>query len=239
MRVAICDGNEADRLYCRRQIEKLAQKHHLEVEIQLYKKGSELLFHLEDVKKYADIIYLDIGMEGMSGEEVACRLREKGCTSELIFFTASKKYYGFAFDVGAFHYLVKGSVPESKFEEIFLGAVRSAEVKRRGYIMCSGVGGYRNIDIWSIRYFQVVGRIVTVYYDKKKEFNFSSPISRLESRLTDHGFVRVHRAYLVSMAWVKSITCKELLLRSGETIPIGKSYYAALKQSLNEYCVRV
>lgn len=232
MRIAICDDDEIQRLRCRRQIERLAEVHNIEVEIALYGKGEELLFHLEDVKKYADIIYLDMSMKGMEGVSVAHRLRERGCTSELIFFTISKEYYSSAFDVGALHYIVKGVTPDFKFEEIFLRAVRAAEEKKREYIMCSGAGEYRNIDIRSIRYFQVVRRIVTVYYGKKDEFSFYSTFGKIVNRLDDYGFIRIHRSYLVSTEWVRTISYKEVVLHTGETLPVGRSYYTDLKAAM-------
>lgn len=235
MRIAICDDDKIEQEHCLQQLKQLAVKHQLEVEFELYKSGREILFHLEDVKKYADIIYLDMSMEGMTGDEVAHRLRERGCTSELIFFTVSKEYYSSAFDVGAFHYVIKGATPGFKFEEIFLRAVHIVQEKQKAYIMCAGAGEYRNIDIQVIRYFQVVKRIMTVYYGQQEEFSFYSTIGKVENRLTDYDFVRVHRAYLVSLKWIRSVAYQEVVLRTGEVLPVGRSYYKDLKKAMDEY----
>lgn len=224
-----------ERQRCCRKIEQLAEVHDIEVELELYGKGEELLFHLDDAKNYADIIYLDMSMTGMEGVSVAHRLRERGCTSELIFFTISREYYSAAFDVGALHYVVKGETPEYKFEEIFLRAVRAAEEKQREYIMCSGAGEYRNIEIRSIRYFQVVKRIVTVFYGKKEEFSFYSTFGKIENRLSDYGFVRIHRSYLVSTEWIRTISYQEIVLSSGERLPVGRTYYGSLKDAMDKY----
>lgn len=238
MKIAICDDDEMEQRHCLEQLEQLAEKHHLEVEFELYKSGREILFHLEDSKKHADIIYLDMSMEGLTGDAVAHRLRERGCTSELIFFTVSKEYYTSAFDVGAFHYVIKGATPGFKFEEIFLRAAAAAEEKQKEYIMCVGAGEYQNIDIQSIRYFQVVKRIMTVYYDKQREFSFYSTIGKVENRLSEYDFVRIHRSYLVSLNWIRSITSQEVTLRTGETLPIGRSYYKDLKRVLDQFNIQ-
>lgn len=235
MKIAICDDNEKERQYCQRQIEYLAKVHHIHMDVDLYQKGEELLFHLEDAKKQPDIIYLDMSMPGMSGDVVAHRLRERGCRSELIFFTVSKEYYSSAFDVEAFHYVLKGATPEFKFEEIFLRAVRAAEDRQKEYIMCSGAGEYRNIDITSIRYFQVTKRIVTVYYGEREEFSFYSTFGKIENRLKDYGFIRIQRSYLVSAAWVRTISFREVTLRTGESLPVGRSFYPELKRLMDEF----
>lgn len=235
MRIAICDDDEKERDQCRQTIEELAKAHNLEVEFDLYTSGKELLFHIEDVERYADIIYLDMSMEDKNGEDVAYRLRERGCNSELIFFTVSKQHYESAFDVRAFHYIVKGSTPDYKFEEIFLSAVREAQKKHKEYILCAGAGEYRHIEVRSIRYFTIVKRIVTVCYGKKDEFSFYSTFGKIENKLKDYGFVRVHRSYLVAIGQIRTINNHEVTLQSGETIPIGRIYYADVKEAMDQY----
>ena len=62
-------------------------------------------------------------MNGIQGDEVARKLRDQGCISEIVFFTVSKDYYTTAFDVRALHYVVKGETTVEKFEDIFMQAV--------------------------------------------------------------------------------------------------------------------
>ena len=54
-----------------------------------------------------DILFLDIQMPGMDGMETARILRQKNEKMVLIFVTAVEEYVFQAFDVAAFHYLVK------------------------------------------------------------------------------------------------------------------------------------
>lgn len=235
MLIAICDDNQAEREQCKMRLAHLASVHSLDVEFSLYKKGEELLFHLQGVKEQPDIIYLDMRLDGMRGDEVASRLRTQGCTSEIVFITISKDFYGPAFDVRALHYIVKGETTDAKFNEIFLRAVETVRDKHTAYIMCTGAGEFRNIEIRKIRCFQVVKRIVTVFYGAEGEFSFYSTIGKIEMRLNNYGFVRIHRSYLVAVKHIRTISFKEVTLDNGEILPVGRSYYNDLKQKMAEY----
>ena len=86
-----------------------------------YGSGEALLFS----QGYADIIFLDIRMKGENGVETARRLRKQHNNSILIFVTALKEYVFEAFDVSAFHYLLK-PLEATRFQQVLLRAVQEA-----------------------------------------------------------------------------------------------------------------
>ncbi|MGL5437019.1 MAG: LytR/AlgR family response regulator transcription factor [Lachnospiraceae bacterium] len=235
MIIAICDDNEQDRNTCKKQLRQLSLRHGVEMQFLIYQSGEELLFRLQDAKNQPDVIYLDMRMEGISGDEIARQLRKRDITSELVFYTVSKDYYTSAFDVKALHYIVKGETTKEKFEEIFLQALETVKQKQAEYIVCSGAGEFRNIEIKRIRCFEVIKRIITVYYDPSEEFSFYSTIGKIELRLQDYDFIRIHRAYLVSLFHIRSISFKEVVMINGKALPVGRSYYPELKRRMAEY----
>ena len=85
----------------------------------LFESGQKLL--TTDFR--ADIIFLDVDMPSPNGIETAKRLREEGCEAVIVFVTALREYVFDAFDVGAFHYLVK-PFNEDKFREVLGKAVK-------------------------------------------------------------------------------------------------------------------
>lgn len=99
--------------------------------METYAAAEELLA----AKEQFDIVFLDIKMEGLNGIEAAKKLRERnsyGIQEEtvLIFVTGAREYVFEAFDVTAFHYLLKPP-EEKKLIEVFDRAVKEAE-KRKG-----------------------------------------------------------------------------------------------------------
>lgn len=121
IRIAIVD----DEKVIREQIKKLIEKKQAESIIDTYSSGEELLMN----EKCYDIVFLDIQMNGMNGIDTARALRQKTEDNVLIFITGVKEYVFDAFDVAAFHYLIK-PIQESKFRIVYDRAVLEAGKKK-------------------------------------------------------------------------------------------------------------
>lgn len=114
MRIAVCDDEKEVQMLLSSKIERL----YPEVSVVCYGSGEELLL----AEEVFDILLLDIQMAGRNGMETAVELRKKNRDTILIFITALEEYVFQAFDVGAFHYLVKPFTDE-KFEAVLAAAV--------------------------------------------------------------------------------------------------------------------
>jgi len=215
---------------CRR----ISDRHKFDVEIKGYISGNDLMFDLEDANfsNSLDLLLLDITMPGLNGVDVAREARGLGYTGVIIFITASEDYFRDAFDVGAFHYIVKGE-SMAHFEEVFLKAVDVLKEMDRKEILLSGWGELRRVAISSIEYFEVVSRNIIVYYEGKV-FEFHGHLKKLEEQLASNGFQRIHRNYLVSLMHIKNMTFHEVVMSNGKTLPVGRTYYSELKEAVNK-----
>ena len=231
IKITICDDVEQHRDGCQRMLQYLGAKHKVQLEFVQFEHGDQMLLRMDDPKKAADILYLDVRMPGTNGIVAAEKLRQTGFVGEIIFLTASQKDFLGAFDVGAMNYLIKGICSDERFEQVFLSAVKKVQEKRKDYIMFTGAGESRAISLNSIHYFEIFKRIITVFY-KDSSFEFYSSMSRLENMLLPYGFIRVHRSYLVSVYYVDSLQYDKLTLRDGTEIPVGQSFYRNVKSSL-------
>ena len=99
MNIAVVDDEEA----IREQIGGFIKKRNPDFNISVFDTGEGLLAAGKDF----DIIFLDIQMEGMGGIEAARTLRQSGVDAVVIFITGIREYVFEAFDVSAFHYLLK------------------------------------------------------------------------------------------------------------------------------------
>ncbi|WP_166433430.1 LytTR family transcriptional regulator DNA-binding domain-containing protein [Lacrimispora sphenoides] len=75
---------------------------------------------------------------------------------------------------------------------------------------------------------------MTVYYDNDR-FHFYSTIGKIELRLKDHGFVRVHKSYVAAISHIRNFSFKKITLDTGEVLPVGRYYYADLKREMETY----
>ncbi|MBR1635414.1 MAG: response regulator transcription factor [Lachnospiraceae bacterium] len=199
MRIAICD----DEIIIREDIEKKVRSILPEASIKSYASAGELLSD-ED----PDILLLDIQMDGMNGMEAAKRLREHSSDTVLIFITAMEEYVYEAFDVGAFHYLIKPFTDE-KFKEVLLRAasdIQKRNRKRSGdstrhIIIQDGISRI-SIDTADIIFAEVLNRTVTIHLTNR-DVSYRGSMVELSNQLGD-GFFQTHRSFLVNMKYVTS-----------------------------------
>ena len=223
MKVVLCDDDSrVCEEYTQILQEILAKAKFAPATFEVYDSGVQLLANWQWSNR--DILLLDIRMPERDGIEVANELRKRGYRGEIIFLTVSKEHAFEAFDVDAYHYLVKDEVNRDKVESVFLEAYKEVTERERRYITLSRGGDLRNIAIDSIYYFAMKNRIMTVYYDDE-EFSFYSTMDKIEEILKGQGFTRVHRAYLVATEKSrKAENGKEIHIANGDIIPLGAKY---------------
>ncbi|MDR0490695.1 MAG: response regulator [Oscillospiraceae bacterium] len=229
IRIAMCDDDKMALETYASICSRICSKHGIDAEIKKYESGNDLMFDFDEPKfqNTLDLLFLDISMPGPSGIDIAREARELGFTGIIIFITGSEESYREAFDVGAFHYITKGESVQ-RFEEILLKAVESSRNSDRKEIVLSGWGEIKKLKISSIEYFEIINRIITVHYDNE-EFEFQGSFQKLEEQLADKGFLRIHRNYLVSLSYIKSMTYNEAVMISGKTLPVGRKHHDGLK----------
>ena len=223
MRVVICIPDLEERSFCRKRIESLSKTDGIDLTVNEVKFAENRdinsdLMNFDD----ADLIYIGVD-SNFNGISIAKAIRKAGINAIIVFYTRVKEAVFDAFDVEALHYLVDGQISVSKFDEVFRKAVSRAESRIQASIVLNCAGEQRKILISQIYYFEVFNRIVTVYY-RDGTFEFYSTLTRLEDSLARRGFVRVHRAYLVSERYIASIRQREITLLNGTTIPVGGKY---------------
>lgn len=174
----------------------------------------------------ADIVFMDIGLEGMDGVEAARRLRIVHPDCLLIFVTGLRERIFEAMDAHPFHYLVK-PIDAAAFARVYAEAAQ--EVRRRDttgrrklriHTRMSDVV----VDVAEILYVESRSRKVVIH-TRDRVYEMYGAISALEEELGP-SFYRSHRAYLVNMDHVRSYTREEIRLSNGEGVYLAQKKYA-------------
>ncbi|MCM1254077.1 MAG: LytTR family DNA-binding domain-containing protein [Clostridium sp.] len=232
MKIAVCDDEKIVREDIAGKIKSL----YPQTEIYLYEDGEKLLQSGEAF----DIIFLDIQMDGMSGMEAAKKLREseRGKDAVLIFVTALEEYVYQAFDVEAFHYLVK-PFQKVKFYEVLSAAVKKCGQNRRrldeeekSISIKSGRVTFK-VYIKDIIYAEVFNRKI-ILHKTDGELEFYGKMNDLEKKLGGD-FFRPHRAYLVQLRYVSSYNATSITLENGERIIMAKQKYEEFVKHYFQY----
>lgn len=225
IKIAVVD----DEKQIREQIRKRIQNIQINSHVDTYSTGEELLAG----KKYYDVIFLDIQMDGMNGIETAKKLRAQSAVngtgrkeSILIFITGIKEYVFDAFDVAAFHYLLK-PIQEKKFTMVLERAISEVE-KRKQYnreqFFIKTRTRNLTLDQSSILYIESRAKKVEIH-TVREIIEIYAAISELERQLSG-SFYRCHRGYLVNMAFIAEYDSSSITLSNGEDIILTKDKYS-------------
>ena len=223
LKIAVCDDEKNIRSY----LISLIREQNVTCEITEYASAEE---YLSDGTEH-DLLFLDIELDGaasgMDGMGMARQIREGEQSRQpvIIFVTGHEKYVYDAFDVEAFQYLVK-PVDEQKFAEVFGRAqdriLSEAEQRKKTLVIRHG-GSSKTILLDNIYYMESQGhKIVLSTKDGKTEYY--ARIGELEEELRGR-FCRIHKGYLVNLAFVDEYSKTEILLTNGDKLPLSKYKY--------------
>ena len=226
MRIAICD----DERNIRELIGDKVVKQYPETELVFFSCGEELL--LSDVQ--IELLFLDIQMSGRNGMEIARELRKKDKNVILIFVTAVEEYVFQAFDVGAFHYIVK-PINEAKFMDVLRKAVDELDSKCKDvnkteerYLMINSGGVHTKVIFDDIVYAEIFNRKIVIH-KLNDTIEYYGKMSDLES-LAGDSFFRPHRAYLVNFKYVEKYDASTVYLENGSVLMAKQNYPEFVKR---------
>ncbi len=233
MQIAVCDDEKEIRDMFAEKIGKL----YPEAELSLYRSGEELL--LSD--KAPDILLLDIQMPGKNGMETAKELRRKNKKAIIIFVTALDDFVFQAFDVGAFHYLVK-PFDDEKFAEVLFSAVNQFEDRKKledagrkrekPSLMITTGGEHVIVNLEDIVYAEVFDRKV-ILHTMDSDIEYYGKMKELEEKAGDD-FYRTHRSFLVNFGFIRKYDATTVYLKRGQAL-ISKQNYGAFVKAYLRY----
>lgn len=164
-------------------------------------------------KNQVDLIFLDINMPGLTGLQLVQTL--SGINTKIIFTTAYSEYALEGFNLDIVDYLLK----PIGFDR-FLKAVNKAQRTAAGPIASTPDKSAQVIedyllvksehrlikvfykDIWYIEGYK---DYVKIYTDEDRPLLTLKSMKSMEELLSEQGFVRIHKSYLVSISKIKEI----------------------------------
>jgi two-component system response regulator LytT len=193
-----------------------------------------------------DAVFLDVRMPHMDGLALARVIGQMARPPRVVFVTAYEEHAVEAFGLAAADYLLKPVRRERL--GVTIGRLARASAGGPGPEAGSGPledriavtarGQIRLIALTDVRVAIADGEGVSVLTDDGR-YHGRQTLSELERRLRSHGFLRVHRSYLVNLNHVSSIESffngTYLLKLAGVrdlTVPVSRRHAADLKAAI-------
>lgn len=170
--------------------------------------GAEALKALE--AEPVDVLFCDIQMPGLDGLDLARVLARFSHRPHLVFVTAYERHAIEAFDLRAIDYVMKPVRPERLAEAVRRvvevgGRPAETSAAPDDETIAVELGGVtRFVQRSSVRFVEAHGDYARLHTATSSHL-VRIPLTTLEERWADAGFVRIHRSTLVSLAHVDEI----------------------------------
>jgi two-component system response regulator AlgR len=184
-----------------------------------------------------DAVFLDIGMPGMSGLEIAHHLKTLQRPPLVIFVTAYDHFATEAFDLSVVDYILKPLEPErleraiERAAQLLAARGQAAQdfwVPHGGSIVRIAAAAIRRID---------AERDYVRLSVEQRSYLLREPLSAIEARLAPELFLRVHRSTIVRLDCIRALRhlgagAWEVVDQDGRQARVGRSYLARVKAQL-------
>lgn len=229
LRIGVCDDEKVVHDMMIKIVETYAQEKALDIYITNYMSGQALI-DSQDIAKL-DALFLDIEMPELDGVETAYRFNEIKHSCKIIMLTSKVERFKEAFKIGAFRFVTKPIAQNEVFEVIddvrarMLGET-SMKVHR---------DGREHAVIEKDIAYITLNKTSTYVYTEKYDFRSDESLEWWENELDNRLFVRCHKGYIVNVSKIVDINKKNVVLVTGECVPVARRRVNEVEQRLMEY----
>ncbi len=227
IRIGICDDEQLERDYLHKLVSSFFSVRNLPFKIHTYDSAENFIFEMDQL----DILLLDIQMSGITGMDLARKIREYDKNLSIIFITGVSDYIAEGYDVNARHYLLK-PVSEDKLNEVLDKALTSLQTEEK-FLMVDTDNGKIKINFRDIYFLESDGHYINVNC-LDAIYQVKSSLAMIEENL-NMDFTKVHRSYIVNIKHISRITKSDIYLDNDTVIPLSRRRYQDVNQQFITY----
>ena len=220
MRIAICDDDIAQLKLIGKLVETWAQEQNASVNLFPFSTGDKLIQAHE--KTPFDLLFLDIFMPGFNGMDVAKEIRHTDKKTDIVFLTSTPDFAVESYAVAAKNYLLK-PVNEDALRAT-LSQIWDAATRYRKSLMVKTGSTLQRIFLEEIEFVEAINRGTSFTLSNGEAVQTTRPFHEFEDELAEEPtFFKCHRSYIVNIHHIDNYSHAEIIMRSGNRIPIARS----------------
>lgn len=226
-KISIVDDNPADLEYVMTLVRGWAEENGHTVSISGFPSAEAFLFQYEDGKNF-EILLLDIEMDGMSGVELAKRVRQKDETVQLVFITGFPDFMAEGYEVSALHYLMK-PVSSKKLCTVLDKAASNLEKSEKRL----PVNHERQTDfvpLSHIYYIEAQKQYILIH-TAEETYRMRASLAETQEKL-DEFFIKCQRSFLVNLRHVARVNTGGVVLKNGAEVPISRGMAEVISREI-------
>lgn len=229
LRIALCDDEFVTINYYYEQLTQLFKKLNTDCSIDLFTDSGKLLAALYGEERW-DVYFLDIDMPLINGLDLGKKIRELDGGCYLIYVSIHRECVYDSLEAKPFRF-----IPKDEFHTRIEACVRdiledSRTESESDFVVLENRTSIYRYRIADILYIQSLDKYVTLFLaDGQQTEAIRCRMSDLETQLTPHGFIRIHKSYLVNYQFIKSIQPTGIILDDGRKLPVSRTRLDEIK----------
>lgn len=227
--IGVCDDEEQDIEYIRREVNEIMNKENIKNEIYSYNSGYELIEDMKNGRKF-DLLLLDVLMPEINGMELASYLRDNEYEDSIVFISVNREMAMRGYEVSAARYLEK-PIDTERLREALLYCFKH---KQKSEIIIPVKGGMQRVSEREIIYIETQGRGSKIILENSEIYT-KLLISQLEKELLKQNFVRCHQGFIVNLRYVRNLKSKTVVLTGEISLPVSKYRSKQVQKAFMSY----
>lgn len=233
-KVAICDDDKNYRRIVKETVRRYSSNIG-EIVFDEYSSGEELL---ADIYQMHNLLFLDIQMAEMDGNEAAKEFRTANKSAVLVFCTNYQEPTTESFKVQPYRYIMKDFSDRMLTEEmpdILNEMMARSEIL---YLTIIEDGKVSRIPVDQILYVSMAkrGAVIHKYSNAPdKETSCRETVGELYGQLSEMGFAYAHNSYIVNMANIIHISKTVITLKDNTELNISRSRKVQFDEAFSNF----
>jgi len=190
----------------------------------------DLIAAMESGQQYG-LVLLDILMPFMSGMDAAKEIRQFNQDVKIIFMTSSPEFAVESYSVDAYYYALK-PVWKEKLFTLLDKVISASEIQFGKSFLVKSKKGLTRIYINRLEFAEVIGRTIEYHLKDGTVIEAAGSMQELEKELLSNpGFIKTHRSYIINMEHIDTISQREVIMQSHAAVPLAKTSYRTVKSA--------
>lgn len=218
LKFAVCDDNIEHLNTIRQTILKLSDR--FDIQVFVYQSPEALWEGLgrEGQKLPVDFVLLDIELPGIDGIKLGRQIKDTYPDICLVLITSYIEYAVAGYASRANHYLLKPITVEH-IENLIVTYIQ--EQKKTKRIAVKDKDGEHMLSLKDIVYISSEDKYTVLHTEDQYYIDYRS-LKDYENLLSDYGFFRIHRKYLINMYYNKNLKKGFVVLDGDIRLPISR-----------------
>lgn len=228
IRIAICEDDISFSHELQKRISSKLESYNIEYTLSNFPNGEDLICKIDVCDQPFDVLFFDIQLPGMSGVEVARKIREQDKTALFIFITCLNDAIYKILDLNIFNFIRKDYF-EREIDTVLNQLVSNIENLVERYSFPTEEGPVL-LKLYDISYFEVIDRHVLIHLKDKAYTMPCRTLKDIPVDLNGKGFYETYRGILINLNHVKDFTDDKIILSNGETVYLARRRSVDFKQ---------